>query len=207
MTQQIPDFPENAVSFVDLDANFEVFHFGQQANNFLMVESGEVKVYCRSPGGRDVVLYRVGPGELCVLTTISLLGDYPYRADAITTRKTSATVLPADRFHQMLNESEPFRTFVFNQLSARLADILARMESLMLDRVSVRLGHCLLRKADASGVVNATHEALAEEIGTAREVVSRHLSDMESSGLVKTRRGRIEILDRGQLDYQINQPA
>jgi CRP/FNR family transcriptional regulator len=194
-------FPFNQKDFshVALETGTEVFHQGQAAQSFLLVESGEVKVHTWSADGRDVVLYRVRPGELCVLTTISLIGDHPYRADAVVTSPTRAGVLAAPRFHELLDESPVFRRFVFNQLSARLADVLARLESLMLDRVPRRLAQCLLREVDEQGTVRATHERLARDIGTAREVVSRHLGQLEKQGLVTTRRGRIDILDPEQL--------
>lgn len=202
-------FPFNEEDFnrVALDAGTEVFHQGQVAQNFLLVESGEVKVYTHSADGRDVVLYRVRPGELCVLTTISLIGDQPYRADAVVSSPIRAGVLPAPRFHELLDESAEFRRFVFNQLSARLADVLARMESLMLDRVPSRLAQCLLREADENDTVSATHDRLARDIGTAREVVSRHLRQWEKEGLVTTRRGRVDIIDRDRLALQAGVPV
>lgn len=196
---KIPQFPPNAVSHVELSPGSEVFHCGQVAKNFLLVESGEVKVFSHSPDGRDVVLYRVGPGELCVLTTISLIGDQPYRAEAVTVSQTQAAIMSSQQFSELLNEDASFRTFVFDQLSARLADVLERMESLMFDRVNHRLVQCLLRLADRDGTVSLTHEGLAAEIGTAREVVSRHLKRLEQVSLISVHRGRIEIRDQERL--------
>jgi CRP/FNR family transcriptional regulator len=88
---------------------------------------------------------------------------------------------------------------VFSSFSARLADVMQRMEQLVLDSVQLRLVRCLLARADTDSTVRATHEELAFEIGTAREVVSRHLKALEQEGLIRMQRGSIRLERPGAL--------
>ena len=189
----LPGVIENA-NKVALQTGQRVFTQGQTAENYLFVTRGCVKVSARSREGKEVVLYRVKEGEMCILTTACLLGHTRYPAEAVTESETIAKTIPARRFNELLHESEPFRQFVFEGLSMRLAQVMERFEHLVLESVHRRLADFLLRSADSQGLVETTHEQLAMEIGTVREVVSRHLSDMEKAGLVGTLRGRIEIL-------------
>jgi CRP/FNR family transcriptional regulator len=185
---------------VEIAAGQRVFAQGQQAHNYLVVTAGSVKVFARSGEGREVVLYRVGAGEMCALTTSCMLGRTPYPAEAVTETDVRARIIGSEAFDRALSESAEFRQFVFASFGQRLTDVLQRMEQLVLDCVRSRLARCLVQRADADGMVVSTHEALALEVGTAREVVSRHLKSMEQSGLVRTQRGRIFLLRREILE-------
>jgi CRP/FNR family transcriptional regulator len=171
-----------------------VFRQGQTADHYLIVTAGTVKVFARSAEGREVVLYRVREGEMCTLTTCCMLARSRYPAEAVTEEEVRARTIPADDFDQALNDSAEFRKFVFEGFSGRLADIMQRMERLVLESVHNRLARNLLNRADAEGVVSMTHEELALDIGSAREVVSRHLKLLEQQGLISTGRGQIRIL-------------
>ena len=196
--RKIPHFFEG-MGEVSLHAGQSVFTIGQKPENYLVVVDGCVKVFVCSSEGREAILYRVKAGEMCTLTTVSLLGHTDYQAEAITEVDTTAKLIPANQFHQLLNESEPFRRFVFNALSGRLARIMERFEELALESVHKRLATFLLRKSTGDGLIKLTHQTLATEIGTAREVVSRHLKIMEQAGLLETHRGSIRVLRPGAL--------
>lgn len=180
---------------VSLEPGHRVFSQGQHAENFLVVTRGSVTVFARSSDGREVVLYRVHEGEMCILTTACLIGHTEYPAEGVTDSETSALVIPASQFEELMNHSQSFREFVFRGLSERLAQVTQRFEHVVLESVQRRLTVFLLARRDADGHVEITHERLAMEIGTAREVVSRHLKAMETRGLVRTRRGRITVLE------------
>ncbi len=196
---RIPAILERAPE-VSLAAGERVFCQGQKAENYLFVTRGDVRVFARSSEGREVTLYHVDAGEMCTLTTSCMLGKVPYPAEAITESTVTAKVLGAGEFNQALHESTEFRQFVFSSFSTRLATLMRRMEQLVLDSVHDRLSGHLRRKASSSGEVFATHEQLAQEIGSAREVVSRHLKIMENQGLVELHRGRIILLPTGDWD-------
>ena len=184
---------------IAIDAGSRVFAQGQSAENFFVVTHGCITVFARSEDGKEVVLYRVRPGELCILTTACLIGHTPYPADAITDAATRARIIPLDTFERFLGESEPFRRFVFAGMGERLAQVTRRFEHMVLDSTARRLAAFLHDRSRNEPVIAITHDRLATEIGTAREVVSRQLKVLELESLVSLSRGAITVVDRAGL--------
>ena len=184
---------------VNVPAGELAFRKGDACRNFILVLSGCVRVQLSSAGGREVTLYRVNPGDTCALTTSCLVGKEDYPAEAIVEEDVTALMIPDQEFRQALLDSEVFRLFVFRGFSGRLCAIVSRMEAVTLKTIDERLVEQLL-KGDSDLLSNITHQVLATEIGTAREVVSRKLRRFEADGLIRSSRGRIEILDRDKLN-------
>ena len=181
------------------------FRKGDACKNFILVLEGCVRVQLSSEGGREVTLYRVRPGDTCALTTSCLVGKEDYPAEAVIEEDITALMIPDSEFRQALLDSEVFRLFVFRGFSGRLCAIVSRMESVTLKTIDERLVTQLL-KGESDLLSNVTHQVLATEIGTAREVVSRKLRSFESNGLIRLSRGRIEILDREKLGELVSAP-
>ena len=184
---------------VEMEAGMCVFAQGQSAENFVVVTEGCVTVFARSDDGKEVVLYRVRPGELCILTTACVIGHTAYPADAVTDAPTKARIIPVVEFEKFLDQSDEFRQFVFTGMGQRLAQVTKRFEHMVLDSVDRRLATFLLNRSATGPVVAMTHEKLALEIGTAREVISRHLKAMENENIIRLSRGEIKITDREKL--------
>ena len=183
------------VQSVRLPAGQAVFHRGDACRNYLVVVSGSVRVQVFSPGGREVVLYRVGAGQSCVITTSCLISQEAYPAEGITEQETEALSIPQGLFDKALAHSENFRRFVFANQGRRLGDLIQRIEEVAFGRVDVRLAkHLVDRCAGHGGPVSATHQQLASELGTAREVISRQLKLFEKKGWIALHRGSIEIV-------------
>lgn len=195
----------DAAQTVSVPSGEVAFRKGDACRSFILVLAGCVRVQLSSEGGREVTLYRVRPGDTCALTTSCLVGKENYPAEAVVEEDVTALMIPDSEFRQALLDSEPFRLFVFRGFSGRLCAIVSRMEMVTLRTIDERLAAQLL-KGDVDVLSNITHQALASEIGTAREVVSRKLSSFESDGLIKSSRGRIEILDRGKLAALVAKP-
>ncbi|MDH5617540.1 MAG: Crp/Fnr family transcriptional regulator [Gammaproteobacteria bacterium] len=174
------------------------FHKGDPCTNFIFVLEGQVRVQLSSEGGREIILYRVQRGGTCALTTSCLIGKEGYPAESVIEEAVTAMMLPATDFRQALLDSEKFRQFVFQGFSKRLCAVVARMETVALKTIDERLAEQLLR-GEGGSLSNITHQVLAAEIGTAREVVSRKLKRFESDGLIRASRGKVEILDREKL--------
>lgn len=185
---------------VRLAAGTTIFNEGNPCTSLAFLVKGSVRVCKRSPNGRQVTLYRVHPGEACVLTTCCVLRQSAFPADAFTEGEIEALVVSADAFRTWF-ESEPFwRRFVIELVSDRIGQLLGLVDAVVFKRTDVRLAQYLLTHARVdSGSVELTHEAAAAEIGTAREVVSRILERFASVGVVQTQRGRVEILDMQRL--------
>jgi len=170
-----------------------VFRQGQACHHYIIVDTGIVKVFARSDNGKEITLYRINAGEVCVLTTSCLFANTNYPAEAIVEQDVEAFVLSKAQFDQRLAQSSEFRDFAFRSFGSRLSDLMQRIEAIALESVSFRLKSFLTAQATSERRVEATHQEIAVEIGSAREVVSRHLKSLEQQRFIKLHRGFIEI--------------
>jgi CRP/FNR family transcriptional regulator len=184
---------------VSLPAKTTVFHQGDSCSYYLLVLEGRVKVLTRAQNGREIVLYRLGAGDSCVLTTSCLFGNTRYPAEGITETTVSALTIPAAVFQRALQDSAAFREFVFQSFSVHLASVISLVEEVAFGRLDSRVARLLLDHCDADLLVRTTHQALATELGSAREVISRLLKELEVQGRLELQRGSIRILDRAAL--------
>lgn len=175
-----------------------LFRPGEAARGFALVLSGRVDVCLTGPSGREILLYTVEPGDSCVQSTLGLLGGDAYTAEAQTTTETELVLIPRAEFLALMDSSAPFRAFVFAAFAARMQDMMMLLERVAFTRVEARLAGALLDRAEA-GLVRATHQELASQIGSAREVVSRRLDDFARRGWVETDRGLVRLRDPAAL--------
>lgn len=159
---------------------------------FPMLIEGAIRVCKAAPNGREMQLYRVGPGEACVITSGCLLGNVPYSARGIAESDLTVVTLPQPLFSRLLAEHEPFRTYVFSLFAERMSELMQLVEAVAFQRLDQRLAALLLGKGR---VIRTTHQAIAEELGSVREIVSRLLKNFADQGLVALERERIEILN------------
>lgn len=183
-----------------LPAGTRVFGEGSPCRSYLILLSGEVRVQKVAESGREIVLYRVGAGETCVVTTACLMTGVDYDAEGIAETDITAQVLPDSGFRELLGLSEAFRDFVFRAYGSRITGLLALIDEVAFGRMDRRLAACLTARAKGGDELAATHQDLAVELGSAREVVSRLLKEFERRGWVELSRGRIRLLDRAALD-------
>jgi len=164
--------------------------------------TGAVRVYLVSREGREITLYRIKPGDSCVLTASCILGGAGFPALAEVEKEVIAWAVPAAVFREWVARSEFWRHYVFQLLGERLAVVLAKLEETSFERVDLRLARILL---SGSNEWTGTHQRLAVEVGTAREVISRILERWRSAGWIETKRGCIKILNRPALQAQSGQ--
>lgn len=188
-----------ASRFVQVPAGARVFGTGQMPESFLLVISGSIRVQQVSESGREIVLYRVTAGESCPLTTACLMGHEGYLAEAVTETEVEAVAIPRAVFESLLAESAVFRRFVFSAFSFRLTNLFRLIEDVAFARIDIRLAHKLLELAGVRDVLAVTHQQLAAELGTAREVISRQLHEFQRRGWVAVGRGSVTLQDRGAL--------
>lgn len=180
---------------LQLPAAQPVFDQGQPCMGFPMVLAGEMRVARGDPHGRALELYRVGPGELCVASTSCLFGQTLLVAHGHTVGPTDLVLLSPAGFDAWTAVA-PFRRFVFGLFADRLADLMALAEAVAFQRLDQRLATTLLGHG---AVVHGTQQALADELGTVREIVTRLLKRFERQGWVRTGRERVDILDAAAL--------
>ena len=172
-----------------------VFRTGDACQNYLLVVSGKVKVVGRSTSGREIVLYRIDECGTCVLTTACLLGNDSYPAEGVTETEVQAFAIPRLTFEQALSQSDGLRNFIFKSYGNRLSALIGLVQQLAFERIDFRLARYLLKHGRERIELQITHQDLATELGSAREVISRQLKAFEQKGWIQLGRGTIRVDD------------
>lgn len=184
---------------VEMPKGATVFEPGQSADNYLLLLEGTVRVQQKSDTGREIFLYRVHAGESCVLTTACMLSDEDYSADAVAETDVRAVAIPRKLMDELAGRSAEFRRFMFRAYSRRITDLFTLIDDIVFQRLDVRLAQRLLQLAEG-GMVKATHQTLATELGTAREVISRTLAEFQRRGWIEQARGEVRLVGAAALE-------
>ncbi|VAW52727.1 Transcriptional regulator, Crp/Fnr family [hydrothermal vent metagenome] len=180
--------------YLEIPANFRISTPGVECDDYVLVIGGSVRVQIVTEKGREIMLYHVREGESCILTTSCLFSGATFPAESYAEKPTQVLALPTVEFNLAIAASTPFRHFVFTNFAHRLASVITRIEQLCSPSIDRNLAAALLRfSKENSQEIVATHQELANELGTAREVVSRHLKRFEEQGWVSLGRGTIQI--------------
>ena len=164
-----------------------------------LIVSGTARVYKLAESGREITLYRVDAGECCILTASCILSGQPFPAFAVSETPIAAVLLPAAQVAGWMETQPAWRDYIWSLLAARLADVITLVEEVAFRRLDQRLAEYLLGKTEPDQDLHATHQQVATDLGTSREVVSRILKDFEARGWVTLGRGIIGIRDRPAL--------
>ncbi len=191
---------------ISAPAGAPLFQPGAECGNFLFLLDGTVRVQMVAENGREIVLYRVGGGETCIMTTACLMAHQGYGAEGIAETAIEAIAVPEPAFRELLATSATFRDFVFDAFGTRLADLMVLIEEVAFRRLDLRLADLLLKRG-GGGAMEVTHQELAVELGSVREVVSRVLKEFERKGWVALARGRISVADAKGLQNYIQSMA
>lgn len=180
-----------------IPAGAEIFSERQPCRGFPLILEGCIKVVKLAASGRELVLYRVAPGGSCIITSSCLLGRTDYNARGIAETPLTLLAIPAPDFATLLVEHPPFRDFVFHLFAERIAELMQLVEEVAFARLDQRLAKALLAKNGT--VLGITHQQLADELGSVREIVSRLLKGFAAQGLVALGREQVTLLDRDGL--------
>lgn len=189
---QRPGLPSQSIS---APAGSVLFEERSPCRGFPLVLAGEVRVGRGAPDGRSIELYRVGPGEICVVSAAALFGSAPMPAHGVAASAVELVMLSRETVDDWCTDVA-FRRHVFATFADRLADVIGLAEAVAFQRLDRRLAAALLGRG---AVLVATHQALAEELGTVREIVTRLLRRFERAGWVALARERIEVRDAAAL--------
>ena len=176
-------------------AGTQMFGERQPCSGFPLVLAGRIRVVQRYPNGREMQLYRVSPGESCVLSSSCLLGRTQYPATGTAESDVELAVIPPDDFRALVVEDSSFREYVFSLFGERLASLLALVEAVTYQKLDQRLAALLVRRSKDGPTIAATHQAIADELGSVREIVTRLLRSFEDRGYVELGRERIRVVD------------
>lgn len=182
-----------------LPAHRDVFVEGDRANAIAFLLSGVVRVYKIGETGREITLYRFGSGESCVLTANAILSQQTFPALATVEEDAEAIMIPAETFRAWIGRSEAWRSFVFELMAQRLSSMLAVVDEVTFRRLDARLAALLGERGRQQKLIRVTHQEIAADLGSSREVISRVLADFAALGLVRLGRGTIEVVDGQRL--------
>ena len=176
-----------------------LFSPGQDCPGFLILKRGCIKVTLTGSSGREVVLYRVHPGEVCLQTFTCLIEDQTYSAEGVVEEDLQGDLIPAGQFRQVMEQDESFRNTVLTSVALRFSEYQQLIEDVALTGFDARLAKVLLRLVDATGIVHVTHTALAAETASGRAYVSRRLAEFARRGIVEQLAEGIRLCNPAEL--------
>jgi CRP/FNR family transcriptional regulator len=188
------ELQQNA-QFVRIPAGHDVFVDGDRVDGIALLLSGVVRVYKIGETGREITLYRFGLGQSCILSANAILSQKSFPAIATVEEDAEAVMIPAEVFRRWVNKYDLWREFVFDLLSERLSTVMAVVDEVVFKRMDRRVASVLLNQARVQNPMRVTHQEIAAELGSSREVISRILEDFSREGLIESGRGTIEVLD------------
>lgn len=193
------DQASGALMFPELGRGDVAYRQGSACPNYVMCLEGGTRTFKTSSAGRELLIYRVGPGSTCVFTTQCLLAGGTFPAESVAEAPTRLAALPAATFHSLMASSAQFRAFVLDDYSNLLSSMITLVDEVAFSSLDERLARRLISQADAQGLLATTHQQLAADLGSVREVISRYLGEWERLGWIRTGRGSVEIVDRQAL--------
>jgi CRP/FNR family transcriptional regulator len=186
-------------SLAGLPSATTICHQGNRCQQLPILVSGQARVFKLSDSGKEITLYRITPGESCVLTASCIMSDLVFPAIAVTEQDIEVILIPASIVAEWFETFPVWRQFIFHMISLRLSSILTVIEEVAFQRMDIRLSRYLASAANDEGYLKTTHQQIADELGTAREVVTRLLKDLEADNAIEMSRGMIHILRRDRL--------
>jgi CRP/FNR family transcriptional regulator len=181
--------------FAKIPAGHDVFVDGDRVDGIALLLSGVVRVYKIGETGREITLYRFGLGESCILSANAILSDKSFPAIATVEEAAEAVMIPAEVFRAWVDKYSLWREFVFDLLSERLSTVMAVVDEVVFKRMDRRVASLLLNQAKVQNPMRITHQEIAAELGSSREVISRILEDFSKEGLIESGRGMVVVLD------------
>ena len=181
-------------SSMRIPAGSEVFAEHQPCQGFPLLLAGSIKVVKQASNGREMVLYRVTPGGSCIISSSCLLGHSDYNARGIAETALTLLALPVKTFAGLLVNSTPFRDFVFHLFAERIGELMQLVEEVAFNRLDQRLAKLILARKEET--LTVTHQQLADELGSVREIVSRLLKGFVAQGLVSLGREQLTVTNR-----------
>lgn len=177
---------------------------GDVCNHLPLVISGNIRVYKIGESGREITLYHLDPGDSCIMTASCIVSQKVFPAFAVTETEVEAIIIPASSLREWVTHNPVWQEYIFGLLSQRLANVIEIIEEVAFRRMDCRIASYLLNnvnnRENKLKTVWTTHEAIAQELGSSREVVSRILKTWEKQRILTLSRGKIELHNWKELE-------
>ncbi len=191
---------QQAAFYARIPKGKDVFVEGDRAEALALLLSGVVRVYKIGETGREITLYRFGLGQSCILTANAILSRRSFPAIATVEQEAEAVMIPAEVLREWVRRYDLWRDFIFDLLSQRLVSMLSIVEEVAFRRMDGRVAALLLNRSQIQNPLRITHQEIAAELGSSREVVSRILEGFASEGMIRLGRGVVEVLNPDSLE-------
>ncbi len=166
-----------------------------RCNGIPFVLSGTLRLFRISQSGREMTIYKIEAGEPCIMAAVCVLGDLKYDFSAQAQSKTIAAIISPEIFKKLMNKSDIFKTYIFNIFAGKLISTLNTIEMVNFVSIEQRVISYLQQNSDDNGEIITTHEKIAVDLGSSREVISRKLGKLASSGVIIQKRGHIKLIE------------
>lgn len=186
--------------YISLPADHLVCLEGDMCHHLPLVVSGSVRVYKIGENGREITLYHLDSGDSCILTASCIISQKVFPAFAITETEVEAFIIPANSLREWVRYNPIWQEYIFGLLSQRLANVIEIIEEVAFRRMDCRIATYLLNNSDNHLNLHTTHEAIAQELGSSREVISRILKNFEKQKLLSMSRGLIELKNWSEIE-------
>lgn len=191
----------NSAQIMDAPAETMLATVGSSCANFMLLLKGAVRIYQEDENGREMTLYRIAPGDVCLMSLNSLIHDRPFRANAASETDISMILFSAEDFHKAMKVSDAFRMLILSSLVDTVCTMVQSFYDTAFEPLDMRLACLLGRLFERAGsdTLDITHQELSQELGTTREVVSRLLKKLEQQECIVLKRGKILIGENKQM--------
>ncbi|MBK8943901.1 MAG: Crp/Fnr family transcriptional regulator [Ignavibacteriae bacterium] len=197
------EFSDNVLSHTFKKGTFITME-GDKCSYFPIIKSGVIRVYKVGYTGQEITLYRINPGESCILTISCLLAQNKFPAIAVVEKDCEVLLITAEKIREWIRKYDIWAEYIYNYLSKVLMNVLKIIENISFKKIDVRIIEYLIEQNSKQGkILELTHQQIAYDIGTAREVVSRTLKELESQNIISQTRGKIIIDQLSELNKRL----
>lgn len=194
---------------ITVSGGTQAYVAGEECRSFLLLLDGIIRVYASGRGGREIVLYRIQPGEFCILSLVSFLQGSSFPASAVTENQVQALIMDRNVFCRTMKKSPALCNIMMMELSNRIIETINRVQELAFEPLDIRMANLLCRRfrEENGTTIEITHSQLAQELGTTREVASRMLKDLERGSYIILSRGKVRLHDNDAIGrmYQLGE--
>jgi CRP/FNR family transcriptional regulator len=170
-------------------------------SGLLLVQSGQLRSYILSDGGREITLYRLFDRDICLFSASCIMRSIQFEMTIEAEKDTDLWIIPAEVYQGIMEESAPVANYTNELMASRFSEVMWLMEQVLWKSLDKRVAAFLLEESaiEGTGELKITHEAIANHLGSHREVITRMLRYFQGEGMVKLSRGMVTVMDKGKL--------
>lgn len=178
-----------------------LYHGGGECSGAKIVKSGRVRAFISSPNGKEMTLYRLYDNDFCMMSVACMLKNINFKINLEMETDCEIIYIPRKPYKQLLDENLAVKNYTLELMASKFTDVIWLLEQMVFSNMGERLANELMEQRAACGsqIIEITHEKMAADLGTAREVVTRLLKRFQGEGIITLSRGKIKIINEKAL--------